>query len=282
MRDPVKTIPISTWLSPLIGKFSNTRLESKIYFFSCSMIVIAGLISLAINLYQYVFLNEHDLTAIFSCIFLIVAGAAFHNIGGRLEHPEKPAAALIILTSTLIGLNWLTNQGSQGTLPLWFSPLFIMTGAMIRGRLLSVVSTYLILMIAVSLVLEWHLPQSVLVYGSSEAQLFDTSAVLLLSALICFSLTLFMTYAYRQERDMALALEIEKLRKENLLDAALLETNQLKSLLPMCAWCKKIKNVDGSWASFERYLSEHRKTDVTHGICPACLIETESKHLKDS
>ena len=214
--------------------------------------------------------------AIFSCIFLIATGGAFHFVGGRFKHPEKSGAVLITLAATLIGLNWLTNQGSQGSLPLWFSPLFIITAAMLRGRLLTIVTIYLTSMIAISFVLEWRLPQWVVVYGSSEAQLFDTGAVLLLTALICFSLTLFITYAYRQERDLALALEIEKLRKESLLDAALLETNQLKSLLPMCAWCKKIENVDGSWASFERYLSEHSKTDVTHGICPACLIEAEN------
>ena len=276
MPDQVKIIPVSTWLRPLIGRGHNNRLESKIYSFSCSMIIIAGLVSLAINLYQYFLLNEHDLTAIFSCIFLIATGGAFHFVGGRFKHPEKSGAVLITLAATLIGLNWLTNQGSQGSLPLWFSPLCIITAAMFRGRLLTIVTIYLTSMIAISFVLEWRLPQWVVVYGSSEAQLFDTGAVLLLTALICFSLTLFITYAYRQERDLALALEIEKLRKESLLDAALLETNQLKSLLPMCAWCKKIENVDGSWASFERYLSEHSKTDVTHGICPACLIEAEN------
>ena len=282
MLDHLKTIPVSTWLRPLIGRSHNDRLELKIYFFSCSMIAIAGLVSLAINLYQYSFLNVHDLRAIFSCIFLIVTGVAFRYVGSRYKHPEKSGAVLITFAATLIGLNWLTNQGSQGSLPLWFAPLFIITAAMLRGRLLTIVTTYLTSMIVISIALEWRLPQGMVVYGSSEAQLFDTSAVLLLSASICFALTLFITYAYRQERDLALALEIEKLKKESLLDAALLETNQLKSLLPICAWCKQIENDDGSWASFERYLSEHSNTDITHGICPACLIEAEKKHTESS
>ena len=246
------------------------------------MIAVAGLVSLAINLYQYSFLHVHDLRAIFSCIFLIVTGVAFRYVGRRYKHQEKSGAVLITFAATLIGLNWLTNQGSQGSLPLWFAPLFIITAAMLRGRLLTIVTTYLTSMIVISIALEWRLPQGMVVYGSSEAQLFDTSAVLLLSASICFSLTLFITYAYRQERDLALALEIEKLKKESLLDAALLETNQLRSLLPICAWCKQIENDDGSWASFELYLSQHSKTDITHGICPACLIEAEKKHTESS
>jgi hypothetical protein len=282
MLDHVKTISISTWLNPLMGTSHNGRLESKIYFFSCSMVVIAGVISLAINLYQYFLLDAQDSTAIVSCIFLIAAGGAFHYVGGRYEHPEKSGAVLITVAATLIGLNWLTNQGSQGSLPLWFGPLFIITAAMLRGRLLTIVASYLISMIAISFFLEWRLPQRMVVYGSSEAQLFDTSAVLLLSASICFSLTLFITYAYRQERDLALATEIEKLKKEGLLNAALLETKQLKSLLPICAWCKKIENDDGSWANFEKYLSEHSRTDITHGICPACFIDVEKQLLEDS
>ena len=60
-------------------------------------------------------------------------------------------------------------------------------------------------------------------YGSPEAQLFDVGAVLLLTTLICFSVTLFLIFAYRQERALAITLEREKLKSENLLDAAILE-----------------------------------------------------------
>ena len=273
MQDKRNSIPNFAWLRYLIGSSREERLEFKIYFFFCSTIVIASLVSLAINLFQHIFLNEDQRAAIFSCIMLTSVGFAFHHVGRRFENPEKPAALLIIVAATLIGLNWHTNQGIEGSLPLWFAPLFIIAAATMKGRLLASVAIYLTAVIAISVGVEWRLPHRMIAYGSPEAQLFDVGAVLLLTTLICFSVTLFLIFAYRQERALAITLEREKLKSENLLDAAILEKNQLQSLLPMCAWCKKIETTDGSWASFERYLSEQKKTDVTHGICPSCLIE---------
>ncbi len=46
--------------------------------------------------------------------------------------------------------------------------------------------------------------------------------------------------------------------------------NELSGLLPICAWCKKIRDDDGYWKGVEIYLREHSKADFTHGICPEC------------
>lgn len=44
----------------------------------------------------------------------------------------------------------------------------------------------------------------------------------------------------------------------------------LEGLLPVCAWCGKIRDEKGSWQSLDRYLFEHAELDFTHGICPDC------------
>lgn len=51
---------------------------------------------------------------------------------------------------------------------------------------------------------------------------------------------------------------------------SLAELAQLRRLLSMCAWCKKIRDQD-RWVPLERYLAEHQRHDLTHGICPTCL-----------
>lgn len=48
------------------------------------------------------------------------------------------------------------------------------------------------------------------------------------------------------------------------------ELAQLRRLLSQCAWCRKIRD-RGDWVPLERYLAEHQQSDLTHGICPACL-----------
>jgi hypothetical protein len=51
---------------------------------------------------------------------------------------------------------------------------------------------------------------------------------------------------------------------------ALARVKVLSGLLPMCAWCRKIRDDRGYWSQVETYLQEHADTRVTHGICPDC------------
>lgn len=47
------------------------------------------------------------------------------------------------------------------------------------------------------------------------------------------------------------------------------ELKQLRSMLSVCAWCKRISDA-GEWVSLEQYTARHTQTDLTHGICPSC------------
>lgn len=45
----------------------------------------------------------------------------------------------------------------------------------------------------------------------------------------------------------------------------------LEGLLPVCAWCKKIRNEDNSWQPLDIYLSKRAELAVTSSICPDCM-----------
>ena len=55
------------------------------------------------------------------------------------------------------------------------------------------------------------------------------------------------------------------------LEAALARERRLQGLLPICAWCRKVRNDQNYWQAVEDYLSEHAAVRFTHGICPDCL-----------
>ena len=57
------------------------------------------------------------------------------------------------------------------------------------------------------------------------------------------------------------------------LQRALNEVVQLRSLLPICASCKRIRDDKGYWNHIESYLSKHSNLDFTHTICPECVQE---------
>lgn len=60
----------------------------------------------------------------------------------------------------------------------------------------------------------------------------------------------------------------EKLIKE--LQKALNDIKTLRGLIPICAWCKKIRTDEGYWIKLETYLKEHTNADFTHSMCPEC------------
>ncbi len=53
-------------------------------------------------------------------------------------------------------------------------------------------------------------------------------------------------------------------------ERALAEVKQLQGMLPICSYCKKIRNDENSWEQMESYISEHSHARFSHGICPEC------------
>jgi two-component system cell cycle sensor histidine kinase/response regulator CckA len=62
------------------------------------------------------------------------------------------------------------------------------------------------------------------------------------------------------------------------LENSLKEIKALRELLPMCAWCKKIRDDKGYWKKVETYITELTGTEFTHGICPACHSKLMERH----
>ena len=53
------------------------------------------------------------------------------------------------------------------------------------------------------------------------------------------------------------------------------EVKQLEGLLPICAYCKKIKDDGNQWQHMESYISRRTEANFSHGICPECY----EKHM---
>lgn len=68
---------------------------------------------------------------------------------------------------------------------------------------------------------------------------------------------------------MRQALDRERGTAENL-RRAMSEIKVLEAFLPICAQCKKIRNQQGGWQNMEAYISQHSKTQFSHGYCPEC------------
>jgi light-regulated signal transduction histidine kinase (bacteriophytochrome) len=67
--------------------------------------------------------------------------------------------------------------------------------------------------------------------------------------------------------------EVENARqiKELLLAAAPGAAIRLEALLPICAWCKKVRDGEDYWRNVEEFISKFVDVQFTHGLCPGCL-----------
>jgi PAS domain S-box-containing protein len=62
----------------------------------------------------------------------------------------------------------------------------------------------------------------------------------------------------------------EQEQREEALSRALAEVHQLRGMLPICSYCKSIRNDANFWQQVETYISAHAPVRFTHGICPEC------------
>lgn len=80
------------------------------------------------------------------------------------------------------------------------------------------------------------------------------------------------------EKDRALKEKIEELEE------ALSNIKTLKGLIPICAYCKQVRDDQGYWSKVETYLSKHSEAEFSHGICKPCgdkLLE-EAKAFRET
>lgn len=85
------------------------------------------------------------------------------------------------------------------------------------------------------------------------------------------------------EREIKERISIEKQRDRSILELreALAEVRNLKGILPLCSYCKKIRDDQGSWEQVDVYIHKHSQADISHGICPECMKKHYPEEFKE-
>ena len=93
------------------------------------------------------------------------------------------------------------------------------------------------------------------------------------SRLVVYVLTAYFVAALRnaiRERDQLI----------DSLQSASASIRRLEGLLPLCAWCRNIRDEarGGKWVPLEAYIESHTDMHVSHGICPECAERVKQEH----
>ncbi len=77
-------------------------------------------------------------------------------------------------------------------------------------------------------------------------------------------------------------LELQRRNQEHIeeLERALQEVKQLSGLLPICSYCKRIREGESYWQQVENYISGHSDARFSHSVCPDCMEKKVKPQLE--
>ncbi|MCP4547888.1 MAG: hypothetical protein GY835_15605 [bacterium] len=102
---------------------------------------------------------------------------------------------------------------------------------------------------------------------SRRHESWELDELLIVSVFLVFALAIFAVRRLRESRSTQISLERQNVK----LEEALVEINQLRGIIPICAECKKIRDDAGAWHQIEAYIGKHSEAKFSHGVCPECV-----------
>lgn len=88
---------------------------------------------------------------------------------------------------------------------------------------------------------------------------------------------------YSVARDITVQKRAEQERERLVteLQAALAEVRELRGIIPICSYCKNVRDDRDYWQTVESYVAEHTNTRFSHGVCPSCLAHHVEPQFRD-
>lgn len=171
-----------------------------------------------------------------------------------------------VIVALVLNLCWFTDAGSQGSIAMFFFAGVMINGIFFRGRerwlfLLLFLANVLALLALDHAHPEWSVP-----FQTPFDRYLDLVTGFLVSVVACVLMLWVVVATHDEER--------KRLHEANqALHRSLNEIRTLQGMLPICGWCKKIRDDEGLWTQVEHYLAEHTEASFTHGLCPECAKE---------
>jgi GAF domain-containing protein len=72
-------------------------------------------------------------------------------------------------------------------------------------------------------------------------------------------------------RQVVLQLELKRVSDQ--LASALERIDVMEELIPICSYCKGIRNDEGYWGTVEAFIKSHDNVEFSHGVCEACMAK---------
>lgn len=88
--------------------------------------------------------------------------------------------------------------------------------------------------------------------------------IIIIGISISIMIAMFTTITIMKSNNILLA-------QRNELQKTLDEIKTLQGIIPICSYCKEIRDDEGSWKKLEEYIQSHTDANFSHGVCPTCM-----------
>ena len=106
--------------------------------------------------------------------------------------------------------------------------------------------------------------------AAEQADYYNAERLLIIGSALAAGLIVLANFLASREMTRRRRAEIERERLIAELQQTLAEVKTLSGLIPICAWCKSVRNDNGYWQTVEQYVHSHSDASFSHSICPSC------------
>ncbi len=168
-----------------------------------------------------------------------------------------------LLLGLVLNLCWFSNAGSQGSIAMFFFTGVMINSIFFRGWQRGLFLGAFLLNVIVLFTLDHFRPGSSIPFHTPLDRYLDLITGFLVSAVACVLILWVLVTSHDEEQR-----RLSEMNRE--LQRSLDEIKVLQGMLPICGWCKKVRDDEGLWTQVESYLTKRTELSFTHGMCPDC------------
>lgn len=265
-------------IDTILGSPEQFTLNHRVFnVVTFSGIIIAGL----------AFLSDLALGGPKSYLFSFIVTIVFLTLYSRSRKTTNYLKLIwpyIITEYVIIIYDWYMLGGVTGASLLIAISFVAAIPIILSGTLKYTVLAGVILVCAVIFIAEILDPMLVIYYDTRSSHIIDvfvTAVFIGIGIVLAISLVM-QSHHIQHDKIRSLNESLEKTNRlledrNDELENALEEIKQLSGMLPICSFCKNIRDDKGYWKQIESYIRDHSEAEFSHSICPECA----KKHYPD-
>ncbi|HUA37649.1 MAG TPA: CHASE3 domain-containing protein [Candidatus Sulfopaludibacter sp.] len=106
--------------------------------------------------------------------------------------------------------------------------------------------------------------------AAEQAGYFNAERLLIVGSAVAVVLLVLANLMVGREMARRRRVEMDREKLIGELQQTLAQVKTLSGLIPICAWCKSVRNDQGYWQTVEQYVRLHSDASFSHSICPDC------------